>query len=196
MKDYGIDKGLIEYRDDSDRSQRGWSKNGFFGFRKMFRDYLAKLNVSFYDACCPALTDDIFPVRYNDDTGELERYNGEAWVEVALSSGDGAQIVGYFPQAAQDDIAAGTGGAISIANYFTTINTDAGGDAFTLANGTVIGQRKRILLVVDGGGNAVVTPANLAAGTTITFDDAADDVELQWNGADWVVIANIGALVA
>jgi hypothetical protein len=101
-----------------------------------------------------------------------------------------------IPAAAQNDIAAGTGGAISVVNYFTTINSDAGGDAFTLADGTQIGQLKKIRLVDDGGGDAVVTPANLAGGTTITFDDAADEVELIWNGTDWVVIYNVGATVA
>lgn len=81
MRDYGIDKGLIEFRDDASRSQRGWSK-GFWGFRKMFRDYLTKLNVAFYDECCPAATPEgIFPLRANtagDNT--LEYFNGTAWV--------------------------------------------------------------------------------------------------------------------
>lgn len=81
MRDYGIDKGLIEFRDDSKRDQRGWGK-GFFGFRKMFRDYLTKLNVAFFDACCPALTGDIYPVRYNDATDNLERFDGTAWIVV------------------------------------------------------------------------------------------------------------------
>ena len=107
-----------------------------------------------------------------------------------------SQIAGFYPQGATDNIAAAAGGAISVTNYFTTINTDAGGDAFTLANGTQVGQLKLIRLVVDGGGDAVITPANLAAGTTITMNDAGDEVELQWNGTDWVVIKNLGATVA
>jgi len=96
----------------------------------------------------------------------------------------------------QTNIVAGTGGAIPVTNYLTTINTDAGGDAFTLADGTVNGQLKKILLVVDGGGNAVITPANLAAGTTITMGDAADFVVLQWNSTEWFVIENSGSAVA
>lgn len=75
MRDYGLDKGLVEFRDDSDRKQRGWQK-GFFGFRKMFRDYLGKLNVAFYDECCPAATTlGIVPVRYNDSTNTLQYFN-------------------------------------------------------------------------------------------------------------------------
>jgi len=163
MKDKGLDKGLIREFNTSDRDKRGWSK-GFFGFRKMFWDYLNKLNVSFTDACCPE----------------------------ASTAVPNAVIF----TTAQNDIAAGTGGAISVANYLTTINTDAGGDAFTLADGTLKGQLKKILLVVDGGGNAVVTPANLAAGTTITFGDATDYVVLVWGGTEWFVIENSGATVA
>jgi len=55
MRDYGIDKGSVRYLDDSKRDHRGWSQ-GFWGFRKMFRDYLTKLNVAFYDTCCPEST--------------------------------------------------------------------------------------------------------------------------------------------
>lgn len=75
MRDKGIDKGLILVRDDSKKNQRGWDK-GFFGFRKMFRDYLEKLNVAFYDTCCPAATTaGIVPVRYNDSTNLLQYFN-------------------------------------------------------------------------------------------------------------------------
>jgi len=84
MRDYGIDKGLIEFRDDSKRDQRGWGK-GFFGFRKMFRDYLTKLNVAFYDTCCPAASPaGIAPLRYNDTTDTIEYFDSvtEAWVAV------------------------------------------------------------------------------------------------------------------
>ena len=102
----------------------------------------------------------------------------------------------FVPSGAIQDITAGTGGAINVTSYFTTINTDAGGDAYTLANGTVVGQLKKIYLLVDGGGNAVITPVNLAAGTTITMNDAGDYVVLLWNGTDWVVIENIGSTIA
>jgi len=109
-------------------------------------------------------------------------------------------FAGFFPCAAQDNITAGTGGAISVDNYLTTVNTDAGGDAFTLADGSVNGQLKKILLVVDGGGNAVITPANLAGGTTITMNDATDYVVLMFNAlsspAEWVCIENSGSTIA
>lgn len=82
MRDKGLDKGLIRSFDDSKRELRGQSK-GFFGFRKMFRDYLTKLNVAFYDTCCPAATEEgIYPVRYNATLGILEYFNGTEWVDI------------------------------------------------------------------------------------------------------------------
>jgi len=88
MRDYGIDKGLIEIRDDSARNQRGWAK-GFFGFRKMFRDYLTKLNVAFYDPCCPALSS-FTPVRYNPDSENIEVYiPDDGWADYTPDTGGG-----------------------------------------------------------------------------------------------------------
>lgn len=103
---------------------------------------------------------------------------------------------GVTQDAAPDNIAAATGGAISVTNYLTTINTDAGGDNFTLADGTHEGQLKKILLLADGGGNAVVTPANLAGGTTLTFDNAGEWVLLRWNGSEWRMIDVNGVALA
>lgn len=134
-----------------------------------------------------------------DTIGETTAAAGVTIDGVLLKDGgitSGTMFAGFFPVGATNNITAGTGGAISVTNYFTTINTDAGGDAFTLANGTVKGQLKLINLVVDGGGDAVITPVSLSGGTTITMDDATDEVELLWNGTAWVVVKNFGATVA
>lgn len=98
----------------------------------------------------------------------------------------------FYPTGAQNNIAAAAGGAISVTNYLTTINTDAGGDAFTLAVGTQVGQMKKILLVADGGGDATIT---LTGYTSIVMGDAADYVILMWNGTAWKVLENSGATV-
>ena len=95
-----------------------------------------------------------------------------------------------------ESIAAGVGGAISIVVYYTDISTDAGGDAFALANGTMVGQLKLIRLLNDGGGDAVITPTNLEGFATITMNDVGDEVELMWNGSAWRLIKNLGAVVA
>jgi hypothetical protein len=90
--------------------------------------------------------------------------------------------------AAEQFIAAATGGPISIATYCTTISTDGGGDAFSLASGSVIGQVKKIKFFVDGGGDAVVTSTFTGANTTLTFSDAGEFAILMWDGTDWIMI--------
>lgn len=92
----------------------------------------------------------------------------------------------YIPVAAQNAMTAA--GAVSVATYYTTVNTTTGsGHASTLADGVRVNQLKKIQLIVDAG-DLVLTPANLAGGTTVTFADAGDYAVLIWNGADWVVI--------
>jgi len=93
-----------------------------------------------------------------------------------------------------DNITAGTGGAISVANYCTTINTDAGGDAFTLADGVVPGQLKKIVMIVDGGGDGVVTSKFTGAATTLTFSDAGEYAILMWDGTDWIAL-ELGSVI-
>jgi hypothetical protein len=108
-----------------------------------------------------------------------------------------SMFAGFYPVVAQNNITANTGGAIAVTNYLTTINTDADADAYTLANGAQIGQLKKILLVTDGGGDGVVTPATaFAGGTTATFNDAGDYLVLLWSGAAWVVLENSGVTIA
>lgn len=87
-------------------------------------------------------------------------------------------------------------GAISIAVENTKLAPTSGADvAFTLADG-VESQKKRITLMSKGAGNAVVTPANLADGTTVTLNTALDVVELVFLGTEWVVTLNKGCAVA
>lgn len=197
MKIMDLQKGLSFYRTAED--------SVFYKDLKKVLDYSS---VAFIDPCCTTEVT-TFPVRFNSaGDNSLEYNNGTTWVTISLdvSAADitvtggitnGTQIAAFYPQVAQSNITAGTGGAIPVTNYLTTINTDAGGDAFTLADGTVKGQMKKILLVVDGGGDGVVTPATaLAGGTTITFNDAADFVILQWSGTAWVVLENSGTTIA
>jgi hypothetical protein len=85
MKDKGIDKGLVQNFETSDKLNKG----NKYGFRKMFWEYLKKLNVPFSEQCCEAanVTDEdsnkILPVAYVD--GSLKFYNPEtkAWEDVA-----------------------------------------------------------------------------------------------------------------
>ena len=97
------------------------------------------------------------------------------------------QIVPIYIAAAQNDIAASNPGAIPLTNYFTTVNSDAGGDVWTLADGVCIGQMKRIQIKVRAGAATVTGKLN-AAGTslTLTFANAGEYAIFMWNGTGWV----------
>jgi len=73
--------------------------------------------------------------------------------------------------------------------------TGAGAEALTLANGTFIGQRLNIRLVVDGGGAGTLTPATKNGFLTIVFDDAGEFAELEWTSDGWIIIG-LGGLTA
>jgi hypothetical protein len=72
--------------------------------------------------------------------------------------------------------------------------TAGGAHAGALADGTN-GQIKIITMIADNG-NSVVTPANMAGGTTITFNDVGDSVTLLFTNSNWVVLANNGCTIA
>lgn len=84
-------------------------------------------------------------------------------------------------------------GAVNLTTLCTTI-ASAGAIALTLADGAA-GQLKVIGMITDGG-DATLTPANLRAGTTITFNDVGDAVLLAFLGGEWNIVANTGATVA
>lgn len=110
----------------------------------------------------------------------------------------GGKFIGVYLSLFPQNIVAGAGGAISVECYSTTVNTDAGGDAFTLADGTINGQLKKIKLIVDGGGDATITVASFLAGTTITMNDAGDEVLLMWsvNDSSWLLLENSGCTIS
>lgn len=108
--------------------------------------------------------------------------DGQTYVDVRLNAG-GVGSNGVLAAAQQ---ALSGAGAINVTTYYTAWTT-TGANAGTLANGTYVGQQKKIKQIVDGG-DGTLTPVNLANGTTITFADAGDYVVLVWNGSDWVPV--------
>lgn len=101
----------------------------------------------------------------------------------------GAQVV---DSGSIDDVTAA--GAVSVDTAVSLVDSTVGVIAITLADG-VLGQVKEIVMTVDGG-DATLTPANLAGGTTITFGDVGDAVRLLFVNSAWHIIANNGAVVA
>lgn len=88
-------------------------------------------------------------------------------------------------------------GAVNITQLVTKFTSTATGNALTLADG-VEGQIKIIVYVAEaaGGDTGVLTPTNLGAGTTITFNAVGDACILQFLGTDWWAVSLRGAVLA
>jgi hypothetical protein len=88
-------------------------------------------------------------------------------------------------------------GAINVTQPVTKFTSTATGNALTLVDG-VEGQLKTIVYVAEtaGGDTGVLTPTNLGAGTTITFNAIGDACVLQFLGTDWWAISLRGAVLA
>ena len=88
-------------------------------------------------------------------------------------------------------------GAVNLTTYTTAFTSTAAGNALTLADGAQ-GQIKNIVYVAEaaGGDTGVLTPTNLGAGTTITFNAVGDSCQLQFIGTDWWAVSLRGAVLA
>lgn len=91
----------------------------------------------------------------------------------------------YIPAAAPQALSGA--GAVNVTTYLTNFTSTGAAQALTLADGVRVGQLKKIKHIVDGG-SGVLTPTNLAGGTTITFTAVGEFALLFWNGSDWVMI--------
>lgn len=88
-------------------------------------------------------------------------------------------------------------GAVNLTTLTTAFTSTATGNALTLADG-VAGQLKMIVYVAEaaGGDTGILTPTNLGAGSTITFNAIGNSCLLQFIGTDWWVVSLNGAVVA
>ena len=101
--------------------------------------------------------------------------------------------VGGIKRTSEKVTTTGTADVLNPAKEISLI-TSAGAHTVTLANGTFVGQCKKIILSVDGG-TVTLTPANLADGTSITLDDILDSVELLWDGTNWNIMQASGVAI-
>lgn len=129
--------------------------------------------------------------------------NGGGW-KIYSGGVKGSQTLGL--QVANDLLLIGRGivvtpqvltgvGALAAVNLTTatTTITTTGAATSTMGVGTD-GQRKRLSMIADGG-DCVVTVTNLQGGTTLTFNDVGDNIELEYNGAKWQVSSNNGVVI-
>lgn len=88
-------------------------------------------------------------------------------------------------------------GAVNITQLTTKFTSTATGNALTLADG-VEGQIKVIVYVAEAaaGDTGILTPTNLGAGTTITFNAVGDACILQYLGTNWWAVSLRGAVLA
>lgn len=114
----------------------------------------------------------------------------------AITNAGGTLAVGFIPTL-QFATLSGPG-AIGITTYQTQFTSTGTGDALTLADASRIGHLKKISYVAEGAGGdtGVLTPTNLAGGTTLTFNAVGDYAVLMWNGTEWLVIDTVGATLA
>lgn len=120
---------------------------------------------------------------FNDafDTCKL-RFTGSSWyLEDALGVDTGP-------------IAILASGALPLTSNIYLIDSTSGVQALTLADG-YLGQVVTANMKTDGG-DSVITPANFANGTTITFDDVNDSWQGVFDGTNWQTIGTPTATVA
>lgn len=82
-------------------------------------------------------------------------------------------------------------GALPITTSMVHLTTTGAADAVTLADGTIVGQVLAVHHVTDGG-DADITPANFADGTSINTAAAGDQIVFMWTGSDWQLISHSG----
>lgn len=87
-----------------------------------------------------------------------------------------------------------TGGQDTVAVSLSTENTNlsltqAVDQDLTLADGEEFQNKCILMITKSGAGNAVLTPANLAGGTTITYDTDKDYSILKFMDGEWYQVA-------
>src|SRR5688572_13331703 len=114
MNDLGIQKPFFQKIETTSPQ----AKN-YFSVRKLFTDYLTKLNVPFYDTCCPALSGTSFPVRWNG--AQLESFDGTTW-NVIDTGGDVPEPLAFGDGNFTGTLTVGSNATISAASQNTDIN--------------------------------------------------------------------------
>ena len=107
------------------------------------------------------------------------------------AKGTGKIILNNSHVLKQEVVNTGSNEALSLLLPFTEITKGTAG-TYTIADG-VVGQVKYV--VNSGAGNAVITPANFGAGTTLTLQQNETGT-LIFDGTNWQILATYGGAVA
>lgn len=88
-----------------------------------------------------------------------------------------------------------TAGALNPAIGLTLVSV-TGTQAYTLADGTRVGQRKQFRCTVAASvPDGTLTPSNFADGTSIDIDAVNEAGELIWDGSNWRLTYIVGSTV-
>ena len=107
------------------------------------------------------------------------------------AKGTGKIILNNSHVLKQEVVNTGSNEALSLLLPFTEITKGTAG-TYSIADG-VVGQVKYV--VNSGAGNAVITPANFGAGTTLTLQQNETGT-LIFDGTNWQILATYGGAVA
>ena len=107
------------------------------------------------------------------------------------TKGTGKIILNNSHVLKQETVNTGSNEALSLLLPFTQITKGTAG-TYSIADG-VVGQVKYV--VNSGAGNAVITPANFGAGTTLTLEQNETGT-LIFDGTNWQILATYGGAVA
>ena len=97
-------------------------------------------------------------------------------------SGVANVITPFIPTGVQQALSGA--GAVNLTTFYTAV-TNTGSDALTLADSTVLGQLKKVKMIVDPGTDSTLT---FNTNATIVFADVGDYAVLMWNGSDWIPV--------
>lgn len=109
-----------------------------------------------------------------------------------VSNAAETQFAGFYPVAPLQELSGP--GAINVTSHLTSVTT-TGPDAFTLADGTQVGQLKKVVLAADGG-DGTITPTTTSGFTSVVLDDPADYVVFLWTGTAWVIVDFFGGVIS
>lgn len=124
-----------------------------------------------------------------DDVIQVTHPNGVTNLKVTAKGL--ASITVNGDQSGEQVIAAA--GAIDLLNPITLVESDGAGMALSLADGSIIGQRK-IIVQDTGATSSVITPTTTAVFTNITLSGVGDSCELMWTSSGWAILG-LGGIV-
>jgi hypothetical protein len=122
--------------------------------------------------------------------------DGGIWVKTESSQGATAAVTGYPSSGATETK---TSGALDPAKRTSMLTLGTTAASFTLADGTVEGQRKSVVVATatSNGVGTLQLATSPAAYSTVAFNALWDSVELEWHASGgWQVISQISVTIA